>query len=419
MASVLSGSASAAAVRVGRVLREAREAQLLSQDQLAAMVVLRQGEISRSAISSIERGRHLPGLEALVGLCSALHLEPDVVLDLIRTPLLEEDNSSEKNDAELEKSAESSFWAGDYRSAVQGYDRLLARLSKRSGKARRQRMARIQVSRSTALRRCGALRSGRIAAECAVQWSKEPSVLSKAYVGTASIVLMLGNAAIAADMARRAVATAARADATCRGIALLELGTVLFEGADYAEACRVFARARDELKEGTDPRHSIAIEGNIGLCLREDGHYGEAMKRLARAAERARRAGAVGAEAHWLVALARTSLDRNELEAGEQYASAAARLARRHDHRLTLFRSLWIAHRIAERRGTTAGRRHRLAHLRRLFAATGQHKGVREVAEFRSEMLRLPMESSSRPFLDLAGATNPVRRRPSFQGGEV
>jgi transcriptional regulator with XRE-family HTH domain len=57
-----------AARAVGGIFRSAREMQRLSQHQVAALTDAMPWRISRTAIGDIERGRSLPGIEALVSL---------------------------------------------------------------------------------------------------------------------------------------------------------------------------------------------------------------------------------------------------------------------------------------------------------------------------------------------------------------
>ena len=69
------------AERIGQFLRRTREAQNLSQEQLAALTDGRPGRVSRAMISAVERGRHLPGLEVLLTLSQVLHISPNEVLE--------------------------------------------------------------------------------------------------------------------------------------------------------------------------------------------------------------------------------------------------------------------------------------------------------------------------------------------------
>ena len=61
---------------VAAIFRSVREAQHLSQDQVAAMTADMPGRVSRATISAIECGRSLPGLETLVSLSRVLHIDP-------------------------------------------------------------------------------------------------------------------------------------------------------------------------------------------------------------------------------------------------------------------------------------------------------------------------------------------------------
>jgi DNA-binding XRE family transcriptional regulator len=68
---------------VGRNFRTAREEQRLSQEQVAALSSGHSGGVSRTLISAIERGRNLPGIEALVSVPRVLNIEPREILERV------------------------------------------------------------------------------------------------------------------------------------------------------------------------------------------------------------------------------------------------------------------------------------------------------------------------------------------------
>ena len=76
----------AAQVTVGNFLRTTRESLRLTQAQVAERSHKTPWQLSRAAVSAIERGQNFPGLEAMLALSNVLNIDPKEVLE--RAPRL-------------------------------------------------------------------------------------------------------------------------------------------------------------------------------------------------------------------------------------------------------------------------------------------------------------------------------------------
>lgn len=381
---------------IGQFLRRTREAQNLSQDQLAALTDGRPGRVSRATISAVERGRHLPGLEVLLTLSQVLHISPNEVLERLELARAASVDTVELSLDELDRKASKSFWAGDHRHAVACYDAMLRKLERdetqEDTRERTLRIARTELRRGTALRRCGATVAARGAVERAISLADGvPQIQAEAYVVLVALLDKLGCGPLARDAAERAVELADQSeDPRVKGWARIEQGVVLMSCGRYAEAREAYVKARQWVRKANDKRHEIHIEGNIAGCLRELGRRQQARKRYLKAVSLSRRYGVPSLEAVWFVELGCLALDEGDLDEAETYALAALKIARPADHLLTCFRAEWLRHRVHLCGRPEDPDRHRVAYLRRLYARLEDHRGIVEVQEFKNAYCNPP-----------------------------
>ncbi|MCP3980661.1 MAG: tetratricopeptide repeat protein [bacterium] len=379
---------SRAARDIGLFLRSAREAQNLSQDQLAALTRNRPGSVSRAMISAVERGLHLPGLDVLLTLSRTLHVSPGEVLERLELSRGETVETGDLTLDELEVLASRSFWSGRHRRAVAYYDVILHRLANdppANATERRRKTASIEIPRAAALRRCGAINAARAGAERAIGLTDGlPLFQAQAYVILAALQVQSGCLPLARDAAERAVVVATEAgDAKTQGWAWIEKGEVLHASGLAAEARRAFLQARAFVRRAGDREHEVNVEGNLGSCLRDMGRLDQARQRYLRALELARRYNLPSAEALWLVELGRVSLEQGDAERAAACGAAALAIAKPGNHLVTEFRAEWLLHRIRLHADPGDPDRHRVAYLRKLYARLDEHRGVEEIREFR------------------------------------
>jgi transcriptional regulator with XRE-family HTH domain len=376
---------------VGSFVRSTREAQQLSQHQVAALTRDTPGRVSRAMISSIERGQHLPGLEALAALSHALHFDPMEIFERVDMSMTLPVDLTHSTQDELRRQAEEHYWAGNFRRALAIYDAMLERLILEAPEdpvERARSQARIEINRACALRRCGALAAARGAAERAITVADgEPRLQAEGYIVLVGLLTQQGHPPLARDAAERAVALSRLADGRTQGLALMEQGLVLFRAGAFDEALPVLSEALRLVKVVRDHRHRIHLEGNIALCLEGMGRRRPARTRLMKAVDLAREHAVPVLEASWLIELARLELDDDHIDDAERFADAAQRRAKSIGHELSVFRAEWVRHRVARRRDPQTDDRHRLAYLRRLYVRLKRHEGVPEIREFRDTIL--------------------------------
>jgi transcriptional regulator with XRE-family HTH domain len=384
------------AEHIGQFLRRTRESLNLSQEQLAALTDGRPGRVSRATISAVERGRHLPGLEVLLTLSQVLHISPTEVLERLELARVAGVETARLSLDELERKASESFWAGDHRQAVACYDAMLRKLQQDAPpddvREHTLRIARTELRRATALRRCGAAVAARSAVERAIALADgSPQIQAEAYVVLVALLDKLGCGPLARDAAERAVELAEQGgDPRVRGWAWIEKGVVLMSCGQWAEARRAFVHARQWVRKAKDKRHEIHVQGNIAGCLKELGRTKQAHRRYLEAVNLSRRYGVPSLEAVWFVELGQLALDEGDLEHAETYALAALKIAKPADHLLTCFRAEWLRHRVSLQRSPNDPDRHRVAYLRRLYARLEDHRGIPEVQEFRHAYCQPP-----------------------------
>lgn len=373
---------------VGSLFRWAREAQRLSQDQVAELTEGRRGQVSRTMVSAIECGQCLPGLETFVALSCALHVNPMEVLERVdlaaKLPL----DITELPPEELRSRAEDYFWAGDYRSALAAYDAMRDQLlldPPQQHAELSRRHARIEINRAAALRRCCALSAARTAAERAIALADGiPELQAEAYVVLATVLVQSGLLPFAQDAAEHAVRLSIGQPA--HGLAWIVKGETFFALRRFEDARAAFSLARKLVRQARDRKHAINVEGNLGASLLGLGRRALARQRFARAVRLAKEHDVPAAEAFWLVELGRVLLEEGKLEEAEAHARAALRIAKPADQALTIFRAEWLRHLVSRARGS-AGDRHRLAYLRKLYVRVREHRGLSVIREYEAAMI--------------------------------
>ncbi len=384
---------------VGAIFRTARESQRLSQEQVAELTNGRSGQISRTAISDIERGKCLPGLEAFVSLSRALKIEPAEVLERVDLASAVPVDLTDLPLEDLLKRGEEFLWAGDYRKALSVYDAMLDRLvlcPPENEDERRRWHSRLEVNRAVALRRCSAVKAAQAAAQRAVELSGGmPELQAEAYMVFASVLSHEGHLTLAGVASDQAIALSAETNATLKGRAWSQRGNVLFRMGRHREAREAFLKSAKLLRQ-TDRYHDqIKVEGNLGACSLELGQRSQAGERFKKAIELARKFQAPAAEAFWLIELGRTALDDGKLDEADAYGQASLRIAKPADQFLTIFRAEWLLHLVVKARDPKATDRNRLAYLRKLYVRVQEHQGLSVIKEFETTVLN-PSEEQGR-----------------------
>lgn len=379
---------------VGVLFRAAREAQRLSQEQVAELTRMRAGqEVSRAAVSDIERGRCLPGLEALMSLSRVLHIEPAEVLERVDLHATVPVDVTDFSLEDLLRRGEELLWAGDYRGALALYDAMLERLVLSPPDDETQRQfwrARIEINRAVALRRCSAMKAAQATAQRGVELSEGiPALQAEAYMALNAVLSHEGLLTLARVASDQAIALAAdTSDRGLQGRAWNQRGNTLYRMGRPREARQAFLEARKLLKQTSRYDDQIKVEGNIGACLLALGRCADARRRFQAAVELARKYHEPAMEASWLIELGRVALDDGNHDEAESCASAALRISKPTKQHLTIFRAEWLLHLIALKKDPQDPDRHRLAYLRRLYVRVREHKGLNVIKEFESVVLR-------------------------------
>ena len=162
-------------------------------------------QLSRAAISAIERGQNFPGMEAMLALSNVLYVDPKELMERARLATAAPIDVTGLDYDELDRRAREFFWAGDFRRSLAVYDAMLEKLileSPREVHVGARLMATLEVRRSTVLKRAGALLSAIATAERAIWLSTDyPEVQAKAYVSLAGLQTQRGNLPLADDAA--------------------------------------------------------------------------------------------------------------------------------------------------------------------------------------------------------------------------
>ena len=127
----------------------------------------------------------------------------------------------------------------------------------------------------------------------------------------------------------------------------------------------------------------VKAEGNIGSCLQELGSFDQARRRFIEAITLSRQHDLPASEALWLVALGRLELQQGNPLDAEARATAALRIAKPREDRITCFRAEWLRHRVHQTLRPEDADRHRVAYLKKLYIQLEEHRGVEEIAEFK------------------------------------
>lgn len=376
---------------VGSIFRQAREAQRLSQQQVAEMTSGLPGKVSRTTISAIECGRSLPGLETLVSMSRVLHLDATEVLERVDLSLKTTLDLTGVTHDELRRRAEKYFWAADYRSALAVYNAMFERLLLDPPEDPRERdrlQARIEVNRAVTLRQCSALKAARAAVERALELARDhPSQQAEAYMVLASIHSHEGKSELAFHMADLATQLAESGDAKLRGQAWSQKGNVLNRIGKYEEARQAFLHARKFILEAGGVHELIRAEGNIGTCLMELGRLAQARGRFVRAVNLAREHEDRSQESFWLIELGRLALKEDDVAEADRCAEAALRIAEPVAGHLTIFRAEWLRHQVVLKTDPEADDGRRLRRLKKLYARVREHRTFDPVREFRELVL--------------------------------
>ncbi len=384
-------TAFAAQQAIGSFLRATRTGQRLTQEQVAAMTKDSPWQLSRAAISAIERGQNFPGMEAMLALSNVLYVDPRELIERVRLATTVPIDVTGLSYEELEKKAAGHFWSGEFRKALSVYDALLEMiaLEEKQDAGIRAHLARLEVQRSAALRRTGALSAATATAERAIALAvDEPSIQAEGYVVLAGLQCDRGLLPLASDAAQRAIELASEADLKTQGWAWAVKASSLYLSGKHDEARKAYLEARKCAVESNDRKHQTHIEGNIGTCWLALGQVAEARTWVRRAIELARQEAQPALEASWLVELGKIAVQEKRYDEADGYAQAAQRLAKPLEHQMTVFRAEWLRHRLVKLRNPEQNDRHRLAYMRKLFLLLDRHEGIEEVVEFKQTVMR-------------------------------
>jgi len=383
----------AAQQAIGLFLRATRESKGLTQDQVSKMTRGSAWQLSRAAISAIERGQNFPGMEAMLALSQVLYIDPKEIVERARLSTVVPVDLTGLSYEDLEQRAKEHFWAGEFKQALLVYDAQLERLAldpPASPTESAARVAILEVRRATALRRAGAMLSATATAERAIGLSTSfPEIQARAYVVLSSLQAQRGNLPLARDAADRAVELADKAgDARTQGWAWNVRGKVHFMARQFERARDAYLEARERAERAGDLMHLSHNDGNIGMCWVELGRLDEAQDWITRAFEQARRLGQPALEASWLIELGKLALRRDDPEEADRCAQAALRIAKPREHYLSIFRAEWLRHRIVRRLRPDDPDRLRLHYLRQLYLHLDQFEGIDEIQDFKKTALR-------------------------------
>ncbi len=381
----------AAQASVGHFLRSTRESLRLTQAQVAEKTHESPWQLSRAAVSAIERGQNFPGLEAMLALSNVLHIDPKELIERARLTAVVPVDITGLTDRELEDRASQYFWAGDFRQALSVYDAMVHKLALEAPERKEVvlQLATLEVRRATTLKRIGALISAIASVERAISLStKHPAIQAEAYVVLADLQAQRGHLPLAEDAARRSIELCRRANPKRLAWAYMVKGKALCLGEDFGEAKQAFVEAREQAAIHDDQQHMSHIAGNIGTCCVALGDIGEAREWIERAVEYSRRFKQPALEASWLVEQGRIAMLQDRTAEADSLGREALKIARPRGHNLTVFRAEWLRHRVARAERPESSDRERVSLLRELFPQLDEHAGVDEIVEFKQTVLR-------------------------------
>jgi tetratricopeptide (TPR) repeat protein len=343
-------------------------------------------QLSRAAISAIERGQNFPGLEAMLALSNVLHIDPKELIERARLTAVVPVDITGLSDADLESRASQYFWAGDYKRALSVYDAMVHRLALEAPQRDEviSRLATLEVRRATTLKRIGALISAIASAERAISLSsKLPAIQAEAYVVLSDLQAQRGHLPLATDAAERAIELAREANPERLVWAHMVKGKALYLGLEYKAAKRAFVEAKTLAEAQNDRQHLSHIAGDIGTCSKALGDLAEARSWIERAVALAHENKQPALEASWLVELGKIAWEQDGPREADRMAAAALKIARARGLDLTVFRAEWLRHRIALGARPSDPDRERLAQLHELYQRLDEHEGVEEIIEYR------------------------------------
>jgi transcriptional regulator with XRE-family HTH domain len=382
----------AAQQAIGNFLRATRAAQSLTQAQVAAMTRETPWQLSRAAISAIERGQNFPGMEAMLALSNVLYVDPKELVERARLSSVVPVDISGISYEELDRKASGYFWAGDFHRAISVYDAMLEKVALEPADdavERARRIATLEVRRATALKRAGALLAAIATVERAISLSVEfPEIQAEAYIVLAGLQCQRGHLPLANDAARRAVDLSSEASPQARGWAWMAKARVDYLSAEYEQARQAYLEARRLAELAGDHHHLTHIDGDIGICYLGQGEIREARRWIRRAIDSARMRNQPTLEASWLIELGRIALQEGKTEEADSMAQAALQIARPREQLLSVFRAEWLRHLVGRAETPPREDRGRLVYLRKLFMQLDQHEGIDEIKEFRQTALR-------------------------------
>lgn len=390
-----------AQLSIGNFLRATRESMNLTQAQVAERTRKGPWQISRAAVSAIERGQNFPGLEAMLALSNVLQIDPKELIERARLTAVVPVDITGLSYEELEGRASQYFWAGDFKHALAVYDAMLQKVALERPEEPAElatRLATLEVRRATTLKRGGALLSALAAAERAISLSSAlPEIQAEAYVVLASLQCQRGHLPLAHDAAQRAIELSRLASAETQARAWMVQGQFLYQSKQYDEARQAFHRAMDCAQLGGDTWHLTHIEGDIGMCWLAQGQREEAIRWLDRAVARAHEQKQPALEASWLVELGKIALAQGQAAQAERLARAALRIAKPGEHYLTIFRAEWLRYRVSQHIRPKRPDRQRLALLGGLYQHLRQLEGIDEIQEFKQGLRHSSVEARERP----------------------
>jgi len=380
-----------AQVSVGNFLRSTRESLRMTQAQVAEKTRGSPWQLSRAAVSAIERGQNFPGLEAMLALSNVLHIDPKELIERARLTAVVPVDITGLSDQELENRASQYFWAGDFTRALSVYDALADKLALEAPEQAEvaARLATLEVRRATTLKRIGALISAIAGAERAISLSTAlPAIQAEAYVVLADLQAQRGHLPLAGDAAERAIALASRANPERLAWAYMVKGKALYLGKEFEAAKQAFLEARRQADAHGDRQHLSHIAGDLGSCYMSLGDTDRAQGWIEKAVRLAREHEQPALEASWLVELGKTAFARGEAQEADRLAACALEIARPREHRLTIFRAEWLRHRVARRTHPDDPDEVRVHLLQELFRQLDEHEGVDEIVDFKKTIPR-------------------------------
>jgi len=381
----------AAQINVGAFLRSTRQSQRLTQADVANRTRESPWQLSRAAVSAIERGKNFPGLEAMLALSTVLHIDPKELIERARLSVVPADVTGRSRE-ELERQASKYCWAGDFNKALAVYDAIVEMMMlEGAGESREAAalLARVEVRRATTLKRAGALLSAIASAERALLLSRyDAEIQAEVYVVLADLQVQRGHLPLADVAARRAIELSAQSSLAAQSWAWMVLGRTRFMAEEFEEAREAFLQARRCALEDGNEQHLAHIEGNIGSCWTAQGETGQGRAALERAIELARKRGQTHLEASWTVELGKIAMTEDRFDEANELAQAAMAVAGPRDHSLTMFRAEWLLYKVNLRINPGEPDPRRLARLHEQFLALDQYEGIEEIQEYRAVILR-------------------------------